>query len=74
MQGQIGAVMTGALASASGAPILGMERTPLAKAGEGGVRRICDDKHVTTAPSIASVRTAVGDVLLAAKADSSPPA
>jgi hypothetical protein len=51
-----------------------MERTPLAKAGQRGVRGVGHDKHVTAAPSVATIRTAVGDVLLAAKADSSAPA
>jgi hypothetical protein len=51
-----------------------MERTPLAKPGERRVRRVGDDEHVAATTAIATVRTAVGDVLLAAKADSSPPA
>ncbi len=74
VQGQVRALMTGALATASGASILGMERTPLAEAGQRGVRGVRHDQHVTAAPTVAPIRTAVGDVLLAAKAHRSPPA
>ena len=74
VQGQIRAVMTGALPAASGASVLGTKRTPLAKARQRGVRGVRHDEHVTAAPSVAPVLTAVGDVLLAAKADCSPPA
>jgi hypothetical protein len=74
VQRHIRAVMAGALAPTARAPVLGAERSALAKARQRGVRRVGDDEHITAAPSVAPVRSAVGDVLLAAKADSSPPA
>ena len=66
--------MTGALAAAPGPPILGLEGAPLAEAGERGVRGVGDNEHVTAATAVASVRSTVGDVLLAPKAHRSPPA
>ena len=74
VQGQVRAVMSGALGSATGASILSTEGTPLTKPGQRRVRRVRDDEDVTAAPSIAPVRTAVGHVFLTTKADGAAPA
>jgi hypothetical protein len=74
VQRQVGAVMAGALGSAARASILGTEGTPLSKPGQCCVRRVRDHEDITAAPSIAPVRTAVGDVFLTTKADGAAPA
>jgi hypothetical protein len=74
VQRQIGTLVTGALAAASGLAVLGKERAPLAKARERRIRGVSDDQDVAAASPVAAIRAAVGDVLLAAEADRSPPA
>ena len=70
----VGAVMSGALAAAAGAPVLGDERAALAESGERRVGGVGDHEHVTAAPAVAAVGAAVGDVLLATEADCASPA
>ena len=74
VQGQVRPMMAGTLAPTTGATVLGAERAALPKTGQRCVRRIRNDEHIAAASPVAAVRAAVGDVLLASKADSSPPA
>ena len=74
VEGQIRAVVTRPLAAGAGAAILGGEGASLPKAGERGVRGVGDHDDIATAAAIATVRTAIGHVLLTPEADGSPPA
>jgi hypothetical protein len=74
MEGQVGAVMPGALAAAPCATVLCAKGAALAKAGQRRVGGVRDNEDVTAAAPVATVRAAVGNVLLAAEADSPPPA
>ena len=74
VQAQVRSVMTGALAATAGATVLRNEGTAFAEARERRVRRVRHHEDVTAAATVTTVRAAVGDVLLAPKADSSSPA
>jgi hypothetical protein len=74
VQRQVGALTTGALAGGSGPPILGAKRPALPESRQCGVVRIRDHEDVSASAAVASVRSSIGDVLLAPEADSATPA
>ena len=68
MQQHVGAVATPAIASLTGATMLGTKPAPVAVRGQGRVARIGDHGHVTAAPAVTTVRAAFGHELLAPEA------